>query len=54
MNTSKSTHRRHRSKRPLTAKRLIQKMQQHPTLTAIVLGLVFAVAAAYLAIDMAT
>ena len=45
-------------KKPLTGESLIRKMQQHPTLTAVVLGMVFAVAAAaaaaYLAVDLAT
>lgn len=54
MNTSRSTTRRHRKKSPLTAEKLIRKMQKHPTVTAIVLGLLFAAMAAYVAIDMAT
>jgi hypothetical protein len=54
MNTSKPTSRRHRKRSPLTAEKLIRKMQKHPTLTAIVLGLVFAALAAYVAVGMAT
>lgn len=54
MNTTKLTTRRHRKKSPLTAEKLIRKMQKPPTLTAIVLGLVFAALAAYVAVGMAT
>ena len=53
MNSSRSTSRRHRKKSPLTAEKLIRKMQKHPTVTAIILGLLFAMAAAYIAVDMA-
>ena len=51
--SSKSTSRRHRKKGPLTAAKLIRKMLKHPTLTAIVLGTVFAAMAAYVAVGMA-
>ena len=52
-NSSKSTSRRRRKKGPLTAEKLIRKMYKHPTLTAIVLGTVFAAMAAYVAVGMA-
>ena len=52
-NTSKSTCRRHRKKGPITTEKLIRKMHKHPTITAIVLGTVFAAIAAYVAVGMA-
>lgn len=52
MNTSKPSSRRHRKKSPLTSESLIRKMQKPPTLTAMMLGLVFAMAAAYVAVGM--
>ena len=53
MNPSQSTRRQHRKKSPLTAEKLIRQMQKHPTLTAMMLGLVLAMAAAYVAVGMA-
>ena len=53
MNSSRSTSRRHRKKSPLTAEKLIRILQMHPTTTAIIMGIVFAMAAAYIAVDMA-